>query len=100
MKIMKTHYNRTEAEKIELAESVIVYMNEIMDKDRKAVHTLVELRVPCNDALADHPTVQVTGNVVGLLGILNGLIGIKEDGMGYVAARFLDGHLLGFELTK
>lgn len=55
---------------------------------------LVETRVYCNDALADHPTVQVSVDkgkpTVGVLGVLNGLCGVRHDGSGHIAAEFED----------
>lgn len=60
--------------------SVIQTLNEAFELDPEAISKLVEMRVPCNDQLADHPTIQVVlppgTNCyhVGLLGILNGII--------------------------
>ena len=75
----------------------IAFLNEIIATDQGALRALMEYRVPCNDALASHPTVQVVapeddgeGYVVGLLGILNGLIGTDDDGFGFLCAVFSD----------
>lgn len=62
------------------------------------MQALVESRVPCNDALADHPTVQVGEGpggrpVVGLLGILNGLV---SDGLLCAVYDDESGKLLSF----
>ncbi len=55
----------------------IALLNEMIACDRVAVEQLIEARVPCNDNLAYHPTVQVwpgpDGYQVGLLGVLNGI---------------------------
>jgi hypothetical protein len=52
---------------------------------------LIDARVTCNEALADHPTIQVgqqDGSYqVGLLGILNGLFGINDAGWGPITAH-------------
>jgi hypothetical protein len=88
-----------------LADYIISFLNELVKVDLQALEALVETRVPCNEILAQHPTVQVTttdeGAKVGLLGILNGIVGARpEDGWGYIAANFGDdGHLIDFQRT-
>ncbi len=64
-------------------------------------------RVSVSQALADHPTIQVSTTVgafptVSLLGVFNGLVGVIPEGpkkdWGYIAACFDDkGELLRFE---
>lgn len=54
---------------------LVNYLNHLNDVDPVALHQLINNRVPCNKGLQDHPTVQVSVDGVGLLGILNGLIG-------------------------
>jgi len=70
--------------KVALANQLIDSLNEIAKHDPVAMGKLIEARVPCNEALADHPTVQVDAHegspTVGLLGILNGLVGTIDDG--------------------
>jgi hypothetical protein len=78
-----------------LADYIITFLNELVAADPALMHKLVETRVPCNEVIAEHPTVQVVkegnGYVVGLLGILNGIVGARpEDGYGYIAAHFDD----------
>ena len=86
-------------------DAAIAYLNELVKLDPKAMHALVETRHSCNQALADHPTAQVaTSNgglaSVGLLGILNGLFGVDEDGWGPITANFDDqGILTSFTRT-
>lgn len=85
-------------------------LNEIFEQDPEVLHKLVNYRVPCNEVLAEHPSVQVgykeddpeKGYEVGFLGILNGIFGVKEDGYGYIAALLgsKTGKLLGFTLLK
>lgn len=56
-------------------------LNEAYNDDPGAIHALLCNRVPCNDYLASHPTIQVEfnktakneGYIVGMLGILNGV---------------------------
>lgn len=66
-------------------DSVINTLNEAFTADPLAMHSLTCNRVPCNEALADHPTVQVlsppsmqgvssTAAVVGMLGVINGIV--------------------------
>lgn len=73
-------------------EDVVVLLNEAILSDSKAVGMLIAARVPCNDRLADHSTIQVgliDGKYrVGLLGMLNGMFGIDEDGYGPITAVF------------
>jgi len=75
---------------------VVEFLNSLLEVDRKAISALCATRVPCNEKLAEHETVQVAalkdddGNyhsfTVGLIGILNGLFGVNEDGYGYILA--------------
>lgn len=95
-------------------DDVIDFLNEINEIDPDAIHKLVERRVQCNERLADHSTVQVrviptdeeypeptdeeypepaeerpdVTYQVGLLGILNGIFGINDNGWGPITANF------------
>lgn len=78
-------------------DETIEFLNELLDLDPVAVRALVEQRVSCNKALAEHPTVQTWSppsangvNYVGLLGILNGLFGVDDAGGGPITAVFTD----------
>jgi hypothetical protein len=91
---------------MDLADQIINALNEFVALDREAIHKLVETRVPCNQALVDHPTVQTFRNTpgepptVGLLGVLNGIAGVDSDGWGFIAASFDDqGQLVKFMRT-
>ena len=86
-------------DKEELADFIIERLNEFAETDPDAVRALVNARVPCNEALARHPTVQVSYRgdgkpLVGLLGILNGIVGTVGKGTfkdcGFVAAEIED----------
>ncbi|MCP4348122.1 MAG: hypothetical protein GY795_21680, partial [Desulfobacterales bacterium] len=63
-------------------EETIDLLNELIETDAPAIAALIANRVPCNQQLADHPTVQCGaqhgGFHVGMLGILNGLFGAHE----------------------
>ena len=60
-------------------------LNSMVEADPDAAYALIETRVPCNQDLAEHPSIQVVAQEdgsysVGLLGILNGLFGTIEEG--------------------
>lgn len=67
-----------------------------------AISGLIEARVKCNEALAAHPRVQVSGSTenadcyVGILGVINGLM---TDG-NFVAACYENDCLTGFTLMQ
>ena len=73
-------------------------LNSMVEADPDAITALLEKRVPCNKALAHHPTVQmlgeydiegdVVGGQVGLMGILNGLFGVGADGWGALVSCY------------
>lgn len=68
----------------DLAERIVKLLNELTELDPHAMGRLVETRLECNKDLAHHHTVQVRfqdgSYKVGLLGILNGLVGVVEEG--------------------
>jgi hypothetical protein len=77
----------------ELAQRICDYLNGLLLLDRNAIACLIANRVPCNQGLADHPTVQAGaqhgGFHVGLLGILNGLCGVRNGTTtGFINAIF------------
>lgn len=90
-------------------QEVVDFLNSLLQVDANAIHNLVEERVPCNEAMADHPLVQVVGGVsgmasVGFLGILNGMFGARPSddpdypGYGIIAADYDKFTLIGFKL--
>ena len=87
------------------AESVVALLNEAFALDPDAIAALVSNRVPCNGALAAHPTIPVRPGIavgvrsVGLIGIINGLFDVRADGMGAIMAQFDHGKLTGFTVT-
>jgi len=78
---------------------VVHHLNNFLLHDSKAISDLFNHRVECNEELANHPTVQVRGYEfdgdtqvrptkkfkVGLMGILNGICGVDEKDIGYIA---------------
>jgi hypothetical protein len=58
-------------------------MNQALKDDPEAIQKLLDFRVPCNEKLANHPTVQVRQEAdgtfsVGALGLLNGVLGESQ----------------------
>lgn len=76
----------------------ISYLNELIELDRITIQSLSRKAAKCNEALAEHPAVQVGthkgGTYVGLLGVLNGLFGVDEDGWGSIVFVYEDGRLV------
>ncbi len=89
-------------------EQAINLLNQALHADSDAITKLVASKVECNDVLGDHPTIQCgqkdspDGPVtVGLLGILNGIFGIRSDGYGHISAIVdqVSGRIIRFEMT-
>ncbi len=76
-----------------LAERIAKLLNDVIDEtDPEELGIFLAHRVSCSRALADHPTVQVLteedGTLsVGILGLLNGLVGVDAEGRGIVAVE-------------
>lgn len=73
---------------------VVALLNDAYSLDPDAINELINTRVKCNLNMANHPTIQVMGNKeqtefkVGIIGILNGIFGIADDGMGAIASNY------------
>ena len=85
------------------AESICEFLNNLLEIDRGPIEQLVETRVPCNEALANHPNVPVLllddgQTKIGLLGILNGIIAGASDGRILIGV-YDENKLVKFELT-
>ena len=65
-------------------QSAVKLLNEALDRDPDAITQLVNLRVACNEQLAQHPIIQVHkyGDIhkIGILGLLNGALGGGPSG--------------------
>lgn len=60
-------------------------LNECVDADHDAMLALVNCRVPVNDCVAKHDSVQVgLDDTLGVVGLINGLFGVDETGYGYI----------------
>lgn len=78
------------------SQEVVEFFNSLIVIDPGAIQTLINTRVQCNEAMTNHPTVQVVIvprsiiHSVGMLGILNGMFGINENGWGCITVIFDD----------
>jgi hypothetical protein len=88
---------------VEFAKKAVKSLKEYLKLDPEAIQALVETRVPANENLVSHPSVQVNCEdqpSVGLLGILNGIVGASSLGSTTIVAMYsMDGDLLDFGLT-
>ena len=95
----------------DLADVVITRLNAILSSSeevRSDIERLVETRIPCSPGTLAHPTIQAVGNpsggfTIGFLGLLNGLVGVRPDSTGHIAAEFgdsPDGRLERFVRTR
>lgn len=69
--------------KQEIHKLVLDMLNDAASRDPAAIHALLVNRVPCNEALADHPHIQVdagktipNSSHVGTLGVINGILSL------------------------
>lgn len=89
------------------ADDVVEFLNELLALDPVFVTQLVGFRTPCNEAIANHPSVQVGGANgdfrAGLLGVVNGFLGVIDDGpkagWGPITAIYEGDRLTGFRRT-
>ena len=78
-------------------------LNELLKLDYDCTQGLVSYRQRCNESVASHPTIQVQQlkddeyPKVGIIGILNGMFGIRDDGMGAICFEIDNGKILGFK---
>jgi hypothetical protein len=87
------------------ADDLIAFLDSLAKLDPVAMGEICRIKVRCNQALADHPSVQIwtAGErqvppllpllegefAVGFLGILNGYLGTLENGSGILAASIV-----------
>lgn len=100
----------------EAVDHAVAVLNRALASDPEAVRALLFQRLPCNEALADDPTIQVCGVgederhpetcAVGVLGLINGLFGTipaghPRAGWGPIAAvaESQGGPIVRFERT-
>lgn len=90
-------------------DGLIAYLNELTEIDRFAVAALITTRTLCNEAMMEHPSLQVSRTdtdkgyalYTSVLALLNGMFGIREDGRGVITAFFdAENRLIGFKRTS
>lgn len=80
-------------------------LNELLKLDYDCANGLISYRQQCNEAVAAHQSIQVQQYKddkfpkVGIVGVLNGIFGIRDDGMGAICFEIDNGNILGFKLT-
>lgn len=84
-------------------ERVVQLLNEMLKLDQEAVYSLFGFRTPCNDSIANHESIQVSDETpsasVGFLGILNGLFGVDEHGIGPICMVMQLTEIIEFTIT-
>jgi hypothetical protein len=88
---------------------MIDFLNELTSLDPEFVRQLISTRFPCNEAIANHPSVQCGefdgAMKAGILGVLNGFFGTFEagrlKGWGPIAVLVdgADGPIIKFQRT-
>jgi hypothetical protein len=89
------------------AQDVCDLLNDMLVLDRKGTTAIVNHRHVCNKKISDHPTLMVRTVVedkkkistIGLIGILNGIFGIRPDGMGDICYDVEKGKINSFKIT-
>lgn len=86
------------------SQTIVDYFNTIINVDPSSLGTLFKLRVGCNAALADHPTVvcfsegEYVG--VGIVGVLNGLLMACGQPKIVLITDVETGEMLKFDIYK
>lgn len=81
-----------------ISKEITNLLNELLDLDSTAISSLIDSRVNCNDRIVDHPTVTVANDGLGVLGILNGILG--KHGMVLVANYDENNNLTSFSTKE
>lgn len=72
-----------------VSDRIVKVLNRAIRVDPRALGALCEIRVPCNNALAQDPTIQVSYSLgFGVIGLLSGVAGAHEDGFSKVVAIY------------
>lgn len=72
-------------------DDILVILNDALAAEPRAISALFRHKVDISGTspLIDHPTIQVLQhNQIGFLGLLNGLVGVKENGEGHLAMLY------------
>lgn len=83
----------------EIADRIVIVMNELLSLDPDAISELVHARVKCKSQMASHARVQMvadadSSHMLGIMGILNGVIGTDDECV--IASVGDDGKVIGF----
>ena len=87
---------------------VIEILNEAFEADPVAMNELFNIKVPVNDELLNHRTIQCSAQRkdFGVMGLINGIIGADDNRVGHIAMDVdlksldpYDAELLGFRRT-
>lgn len=85
-------------------DEVIELLNDALKADNNTITRLFLYRVECNERLANHETIQVglsdSSYKIGLLGLLNGMFGIDENGYGAIMMIIEEGKITKFKKVK
>ena len=90
---------------LDMADHTIFILNNLLAVDPIVISQMMDFRLPCSQALADDPTIQVALREDGTyavcpLGIINGLLGIDDRGYGPITGFVEDdGVISRFEHT-
>jgi hypothetical protein len=92
-----TSSNADYKNKEDLLEPVLNFFNNLATADNEALKSLILTRVSVNDKIANHPELIVLAKAdsngrpvdpkFGLLGVLNGIVGLLEDGWGRIGVE-------------
>ena len=77
-----------------IADRIVMLLNDALRLDPEGMQSMCWFRIVCNPALANHPTIQSTSigvqYQIGMLGLLNGIVGTNPDGVGMILAKVHD----------
>lgn len=72
------------------AHKAVAVLNRALEADPEAVNSVIQHRVSCNGTLALDESIQVGQRsaeyTLSALGLINGIVGVGDDGWGFVAA--------------
>jgi hypothetical protein len=89
-------------------EQAVAVLNEALTTDPEAINAMFAHRTPCNEKLSDHETIQVRDYEMegdpsppnfGVLGLLNGIFGIKPSGYGFIQTESEHGQIVRFSIN-
>jgi hypothetical protein len=82
----------------ESAQQAVDVLNQALAADPKAIQLLFDYRVSVGDTVADHESIMVRTkqgkHTLGVLGLLNGILGLNEKGTGPVMAEIDDNGMI------